>query len=178
MKMLDRLRQRTPRGEATTADPSGEAGPAHDGTLPIEGYDKLDQRAVADRLRSLSQAEMEAVESYERAHGARPYVLDKLRYMRTTEPLPDYDTLTPEQITEALGSADAGTVKGVRDYERKFADRKVVLDEAARVLPTSQPSAGEAAITAEKDARVRTGIAGREKTTGDLGNGAAAPGGS
>jgi hypothetical protein len=178
MKMLDRLRQRTPRGAATTADPPGDAGPKHDGTLPIEGYDKLDQKAVTDRLRSLSQAEMEAVESYERAHGARPYVLDKLRYMRTTEPLPDYDTLTPEQITEVLAGADAETVKAIRDYERKFADRKVVLDETARVLPTSKPSAGEAAITEEKDARVRSGIAGREKATADPGNDAEGPGGS
>ncbi len=172
MKMLDRLRQRTPRGGASTADPSGAAGPPHDGTLPFEGYDRLEQNAVAARLRSLSQAEMEAVEDYERAHGARPYVLDKLRYMRTTEPLPGYDKLSPEQIADVLGSADAETVKAIRDYERKFANRLQVMQEAARVLPTSSPSAGETAATEEKDARVRSGIAGRAKTTGDLANGA------
>ena len=60
------------------------------------------------------------METYERAHGNRPAVLEKLRYMRGTEPLPGYDALTPEQIAEALAGADAETVKAVRDYERKF----------------------------------------------------------
>ena len=54
-------------------------------------------------------------------------MLEKLRYMRGSEPLPGYDTLTPEQIAEALAGADAETVRAVRDYERKFQHRQSVL---------------------------------------------------
>jgi hypothetical protein len=57
------------------------------------------------------------VEAYERSHKNRPEVLDKLRYLRTTEPLPGYDALTPAQIAEELAGADAETVKAVRDYD-------------------------------------------------------------
>ena len=86
-------------------------------------------------------------------------MLDKLRYMRGSEPLPGYDALTPEQIAEALTGADAETVKAVRDYERKFHGRRSVLDEAARVLPDSQASAGEERAREEKAALVREGYA-------------------
>jgi hypothetical protein len=41
-------------------------------------------------------------------------VLDKLRYMRGSEPLPGYDALSPEEIATALSGADAETVKAVR----------------------------------------------------------------
>jgi hypothetical protein len=51
---------------------------------------------------------------------SRPEVLDMLRYMRGSEPLPGYDALSPEQVARALAGADAETVKAVRDYERKF----------------------------------------------------------
>ena len=102
--------------------------------LPISGYDQLDDKEVGDRLSQLSQVELAAVETYERAHGNRPAVLEKLRYMRGSEPLPGYDALTTEQIAEALAGADAETVRAVRDYERKFQHRQSVLDEAARVL--------------------------------------------
>ena len=72
-------------------------------------------------------------------------MLEKLRYMRGTEPLPGYDELTTDQIAEALAGANAKTVRAVRDYERKFQRRRSVLDEAARVLPTSRASADEQA---------------------------------
>jgi hypothetical protein len=108
------------------------------------------------------------VEAYERSHKNRPEVLDKLRYLRTTEPLPGYDALTPAQIAEELAGADAETVKAVRDYERRFGRRPQVLDEAARVLPTAKVSAGEALATEERGARVREGFAGREETAGDV----------
>ena len=81
--------------------------------------------------------ELAALETYERAHANRPVVLDKLRYMRGSEPLPGYDALTTEQIAEALADADTETV-AVRDYERKFGHRQSVLHEAARVLPTAR----------------------------------------
>ena len=162
MKILDALRRRR-----APVDAPGEAPPDAD-EAPIKGYDKLDHSQVASRLDRLSQVELAAVEDYERAHENRAEVLDKLRYMRTPEPLPGYDTLTPEQIAEALGGADAETVKAVRDYERKFRRRPDVMAETARVLPTAPASAGQNSAREAREARVREGFASRKKDVSDL----------
>ena len=95
-------------------------------------------------------------------------MLDKLRYMRSNEPLRGYDALSPEQIAEALADADTQTVKAVRDYEHKFGDRPEVMEAAARVLPTATASAGEDQAREEQSARVREGYEGRQHTADDL----------
>jgi predicted ArsR family transcriptional regulator len=167
MKILQRLRNRSPRGDA--GDPgSAEASSRDADQLPIPGYDRLKDKEVTEHLSQLSQVELAAVETYERSHRGRPAVLDKLRYMRTSEPLPGYDALSPEQIVKALAGADAETVKAVRDYERKFGRRQQVLAEAARVLPAAPPSAGEDRARKEQEARVREGFAGQGKTARGL----------
>jgi hypothetical protein len=94
-------------------------------------------------------------------------VLDRLRYMRGSETEPGYDALTTEQIAQTLAGADAETVTAVRDYERKFQQRQSVLDEAARVLPSSQASAGEERAHQEKATLVREGYADRAKGAPD-----------
>jgi hypothetical protein len=164
MKILDALRYRRSRGDA----PGEEASSSDAAQAPFPGYDKLDDKEVGARLPELSQVELAAVETYERAHKNRKEVLEKLRYMHTSEPLPGYDALSPEQIAEALAGADAETVKAVRDYERKFGKRQQVLEEAARVLPTAPASAGEDRAREERDARVREGFGDQDKTARDL----------
>ena len=161
MKIFDALRGRRPDRPADTSTPADDAG------LPMPGYDKLDGRQIGARLDGLSQVELAAVEAYERSHMERPQVLDKLRYMRTNEPLPGYDGLSPAQISEALAGADAETVKAVRDYERKFAHRPQVMDEAARFLETAHESAGETSAREAREARVREGFASRAKSVRD-----------
>jgi hypothetical protein len=135
--------------------------------VPIAGYDQLSDKEVSEQLSQLSQVELAAVETYERAHGNRPAVLNKLRYMHDTEPLSGYDALTTEQIAEALADADAETVRAVRDYERKFQHRHSVLAEAARVLPSSRPSAREERARDQKAALLREGYANRARTSPD-----------
>jgi hypothetical protein len=56
--------------------------------LPIPGYDSLNDRDAGARLAFLSQVELAAVEIYERSHQERPEVLDRLRHMHCSEPLP------------------------------------------------------------------------------------------
>jgi hypothetical protein len=163
MKILEALRNRRARGSERGTDPETSSPDEHD--FPISGYDRLKDKEIADQLSQLSQAELAAVEAYERAHEGRPVVLDKLRYMRGSEPLPGYDSLTTEQIAKALAGADAETVKAVRDYERKFQHRQSVLDETARVLPTSRASAGEERAHEEKATLLREGYADRERRT-------------
>ena len=151
MKFLDALLKRGSSAHAAGTDASSpDAGEA-----PFPGYDRLGHRAIGLKLPELSQVELAAVETYERAHQERPEVLAKVRYMLTSEPLPDYDTLSPEQIAEALVGADSEKVKAVRHYETKFAHRQQVLDEVARVLPNSPASAKEERSREEKAERVR-----------------------
>ena len=166
MRLLDALRNRRSRdpgsgGEATT-DSRDEP------QLPIPGYGRLGDKQIADKLSELRQVDLAAIDAYERAHDARPVVLDKLRYMRGSEPLVGYDALSPEQIAAALARADTQTVKAVRDYERKFQRRTSVLQETARVLPGSAASAGEKRAQDEKAARLREGFADRERRTRGL----------
>jgi hypothetical protein len=163
MKILEALRNRRSRGPEHDTDAETSSPDQHE--LPISGYDQLKDKEIADRLSQLSQVELATVEAYERAHEGRPVVLDKLRYMRGSEPLPGYDALTTEQIATALAGADAETVKAVRDYERKFQHRQSVLDETARVLPTSQASAGEERAHERKAALLREGYADRDRRT-------------
>jgi hypothetical protein len=165
MKILDALRNR--RSQGSEEDTQAGTSSPDEHQLPISGYDGLKDKQIADQLSQLSQEELATVETYERAHEGRPVVLDKLRYMRGSEPLPGYDALTSEQIAEALAGADAETVKAVRDYERKFQHRQSVLDEAARVLPSSEASAGEERAHEEKATLLREGYADRERTAPD-----------
>lgn len=166
MKILDALRNR--RSQGPGRDTQAAKSSPDEPQLPISGYDRLKDKQIADQLSQLSQVELATVETYERAHGNRPAVLDKLNYMRGSEPLPGYDALTTEQIATALAGADAETVKAVRDYERKFGKRHQVMEEAARLRPTATASAGEDRAHEEKDARVREGFAHLEKTAPDL----------
>jgi hypothetical protein len=164
VKILEALRKRRSGGpERDTPAAAGSAGDR----LPISGYDQLGDKQVSDQLAQLSQVDLAAVETYERAHGSRSVVLDKLRYMRGSEPLPGYDALAPDQIVDALSDADAETVRAVRDYERKFRHRQAVLNEAARVLPGARVSAREEGAREDKAALLREGYADRERTAPD-----------
>jgi hypothetical protein len=141
-----------------------DAGSSDEHELPIPGYGQLKDKEIRDQLSQLSQVELATVETYERAHASRPAVLEKLRYMRGSEPLPGYDDFTTDEIAAALAGANAKTVRAVRDYERKFQRRRSVLDEAARVLPASRASADEQQAQKEKAALLREGYADRERT--------------
>ena len=122
----------------STRDSSGDQSDAAKGDpvakapVPFAGYERLNARQVMDGLSDHSQIELTAVEAYERSHQDRQPVLDKLRWMRGSEPLPGYDALSVEEIVSALTTADSATIKKVRGYERKFANRPQVLDEVVR----------------------------------------------
>jgi hypothetical protein len=149
MKLLDRLRKRSPRGEA--GDPgSAEASSADEQRLPIARFDQLDRKQVTPQLSQLSQVGLAAVEAHERSHRNRPVVLNRLRWLRGSEPLPGYDALDADEIIRALADADAQTVKAVRSYERHHRHRREVRAEAARVLPTAPASAAEDRAREEK----------------------------
>jgi hypothetical protein len=136
MTVLSALRDRlSPRDASTESKSTGDrqGDPVVEARLPFAGYDRLNHREVVKGLSDHSQIELEAVESYERSHKDREPVLDKLRYLRGSEPLPGYDALSVTEVVTALEDADVATIKRVRGYERKFANRRDVLEEVARV---------------------------------------------
>jgi hypothetical protein len=84
-------------------------------------------KEVTGQLSQLSQVELATVESMSAL--TETGGVDKLRYMRGSEPLAGYDALSPDEIATALSAADAETVNAVRDDERKFACRRQVMEE-------------------------------------------------
>ena len=141
MNVLTEIRDRVSTRESSAGQASdSRPGPGAEAGLPFAGYDRLDARRVMDALRDHSQIELAAVEGYERSHKDREPVLDKLRWMRGPEPIPGYDALSTEEVVTALGEADVTTIKKVRSYERKFANRRNVLEEVVRVtIAMSRP---------------------------------------
>ena len=135
-------------------------------SLPIADYDALDEQDVIAHFRKLSQIELAEVEGYERAHLSRRVVLNKLRYMRTPEPVADYDALEPSEIVRLLEQADSAGIRAIRDYEGKFRGRRQVMNAAAQALPNAVHNVGEQNRREEKAERTRTGIQDRRDITG------------
>jgi hypothetical protein len=164
----DRFSGRVASSQSGSAgDPQGD--PVAEARPPFAGYDRLDKRQVMDEFSDHSQIELEAAESYERSHKDREPVLTKLRYMRGREPLPGYDALGVEEIVAALGEADLATIKKVRTYERKFANRPEVLEEVVRVHSRRQASEPKSAVPKYQSlggASVSSGPAGRPEESG------------
>jgi hypothetical protein len=157
MTMLSALRHRL-SGRDTSAQLTGDAqrGPAPEAPLPFAGYDRLDDRQVMKGLSDHSQIELEAVESYEHSHKDRKPVMDKLRWMRGREPLPGYDALSVEEIVAKLEEADLATIKKVRSYERKFANRAQVMEEVVRTHSLRQATQPASAAPGYQPTSART----------------------
>jgi len=122
------------RRRATSDDRAiGEVPPVrHDSNgAPVDGYDSLKPDKIIASLRGYSQVDLAAIEDYERDNANRTVVLDKLRYLRTDEPVEGYDELSEDEIPDALEGADSATLARVREYERKFKRRDSVLTHIA-----------------------------------------------
>jgi hypothetical protein len=135
---------------------------------PFAGYDRLNVRELKRELSDRTQIELEAVESYERSHKDREAVLDKLRYLRGSEPFPGYDAMSAEEVVAALEKADLATIKRVRDYERKFANRRQVVEEVVRVHRERRATEPTIAAPAYQPASARSGASrgGARKASG------------
>ena len=147
---------------STSGSAAGPAGDVHGDPVararrPFDGYDRLDARQVIDGLCDHTQIELEAVESYERSHQDRQPVVDKLRYMRGSEPLPGYDALNVEEIVSALQEADPATIKRARGYERKFANRPAVVEAVVRAHHRSLANRPVSPVSAYQPMSARPG---------------------
>lgn len=112
------------RSASTKADGQGPA------KWSREDYESLTAAEVVENLPRLSQHELEAVESYEKAHQSRQTVLQKTASLRGQEPMPGYDELNVQEIQKRLAEGDLELAARVRDYERPRKSRDGVLQAA------------------------------------------------
>jgi len=111
--------------------PSLASGPKPRPELPIEGYEDLNAGQVTARLSELSQADLNAVLTYERNHRNRRSVVERAERLLATPPWPGYDTEDTPTILARLTPEYAGPV---RDYESRHRRRVTVLEAAQQQL--------------------------------------------
>jgi hypothetical protein len=136
------------RGSRTDAPPSPGQGSSSDSSRlpPFAGYERLDTGEVVADLATHSQVELTAIESFESSHRDRTAVLNKLRYLRGSEPIAHYDGLDLEALATAIGGADDATLVRMRTYERKFQNRSEVLEPVADALRAHRLAVGSASV--------------------------------
>jgi hypothetical protein len=139
---VDRLRQAARIGGQQTARSAGDAArdmPAvtQEQNLPISGYGQLTVTDIIQRLRPLSQADLTVVEGYERAHGDRVGVLNAIENLRGNQPWSGYDTMSPDQITARLQSADPLLARQAMHYEKRHRQRPDIISAAKQRTRTT-----------------------------------------
>jgi ferritin-like metal-binding protein YciE len=102
--------------------------------LPIARYDSLNADEITGRLSELSQIDLAKVDAYERKHGNRTTIVDRIATLRGNEPWPGYDEQSVAEIRSALAGADEARTTAVREYERAHKDRAGVLGATEREL--------------------------------------------
>ena len=168
MKIRDLFRN-SAAAEAPDPVPADPSAP-HDGQVPIPGYDKLDPAQLRLMLSQASQAQLAVIKTYELAHEARPVVLNRLHWLQESEPVPGYDALESEAVVTMLADADTGTLKAVREYERRHQNRGDVRRAIAHGLPMAAVSAAETDAREQQQTLVEEGFAGRAKTAAAQGS--------
>lgn len=104
--------------------------------LPVPGYGQLSVTDITARLRTLSQSDLTVVEGYERAHANRPGVVNAIKKLRGSEPWPDYDAMSPDQIAARLRTAEPAQARQVLDYEQRHRRREQVETAARQYTQT------------------------------------------
>ncbi|MDG9709579.1 hypothetical protein [Streptomyces sp. DH10] len=94
---------------------------------PILGYEHFRVADIVQRLPRLSQAQLSALDGYERAHASRPEILNAIERLRGSEPWPGYDAMIPDQITARLQTAAPAEARQVLDYERRHRQRGTLI---------------------------------------------------
>lgn len=102
--------------------------------LAIPRYQELTADEIVRRLPELSQVELAKVDSFERRHGARTTVLNRVSSLRGSEPWPGYDELNADEVRAVLGEGDEQRVADAIAYERSHKNRSGVIAAAEREI--------------------------------------------
>jgi hypothetical protein len=97
--------------------------------LPITGYASLTVSEITARLKGLSQTDLARIYKFERANESRSTLLETIESRFVELPIPTYDALTADEITERLEKLDASELKTIRRYEEDTKARSTVLDK-------------------------------------------------
>jgi ferritin-like metal-binding protein YciE len=124
-------------GGSSRSGGTGSGRTAAAAEAPIAGYDDLNAADLAQRLSGLSQEQLAAVATYERAHGARATLLERVDALTEDEPWAGYDGQDVDEVRAGLRDADEAAVRRVRDYERRHKDRAGVIEATERAAATS-----------------------------------------
>jgi SpoVK/Ycf46/Vps4 family AAA+-type ATPase len=98
--------------------------------LPITDYDKQSAADIESKLKGFSQRELRMIDAYERKHGNRATITDKIAKLTAEQPWSGYDEQSVDAITTALSDADAETARKVKAYERDHKGRTGVIETA------------------------------------------------
>jgi hypothetical protein len=121
---------RSSKGEARLPHPQAA-------DLGIEGYDDLSEDDVAQRLRSSSQQELRAIETYEHKRRDRPAIVNRVASLIEDEPWDDYDRASTEAIVASLDQRGLPDARRVKAYERAHKARPAVLQSVNRRIERS-----------------------------------------
>lgn len=114
---------------------------------PFPGYDTLNVEDVTARLAQLDTASLHSVRTYEEHHDNRVMVMREVERLVlernqstptetlvTVEPLPRYDELRADEITERLSGLSEAELRQVKQYEMKHQNRVTVTRAVDKLL--------------------------------------------
>jgi hypothetical protein len=105
--------------------------------LPIAGYDKQSAGAIASRLKGFNQRELRLIDAYERKHGNRATITDRVAKLIGEQPWAGYDEQDVDAVASKLDTVDSDTARRVKRYERDHKDRAGVIQAADKRLARS-----------------------------------------
>ena len=110
---------------------------ANEADLPIADYDKQSAEAIASRLKGTSQRELRLIDAYERKHGNRATITDRVAKLLGDQPWAGYDEQDVDTVAAKLDTVDSDTARQVKRYERAHKDRASVTQAADKRLARS-----------------------------------------
>jgi len=110
---------------------------ADEGDLPIADYGKQSAEDIASRLKGFSQRELRLIDAYERKHGNRATITDRVAKLLGDQPWAGYDEQDVDAVAAKLGTVDSETARKAKGYERDHKDRAGVMQAADKRLARS-----------------------------------------
>ena len=107
---------------------------ANESDLPIADYDQQTADGVVSRLKGFSQRELRLIDAYERKHGNRATITDRIAKLVGEQPWAGYDEQDVDTVASKLDTVDSDTARKVKRYERDHKDRAGVMQAAEKRL--------------------------------------------
>ena len=107
---------------------------ANESDLPIPDYDQQTADSVVSRLKGFSQRELRLIDAYERKHGNRATITDRIAKLVGEQPWAGYDEQDVDTVASKLDTVDSDTAREVKRYERDHKDRAGVMQAAEKRL--------------------------------------------